>query len=84
MKFTILSRKRMELLNISITYARENGETRRNGISYKKPLPIKPDVWNPFKTSLEHKRHSGKIYRQACGEFETKGKPRFHPDAYDL
>lgn len=73
----------MELTNISITYARENGENRRNSISYKKPEPIKPEVWNPHRTALNHRKHEGLIYRQSEGGFERKGKPRYQPDFFE-
>jgi len=76
----------MNLLDISVTNAINNGKTRKGRTNFKKVIPRSTndiEIWNPYRTAINHRKHEGKVYREAIGGFETKGKPRYHPDAYE-
>lgn len=71
-------------MDISVTAYRLKGERRgvKKGIN-RNPNWVYPKSFNPFLVALNHQKHIGKIYREAIGGFEIKGKPRFQVDAYE-
>ena len=78
----------VELIDISISCKKAHGERSKstykiNGKWPKSKLWTDPKNVNPTPTLKNHMRHSGKIFREAAGGFEIKGKVRFHPDGFE-
>lgn len=77
-----------DILDISVINIRKiknEHPTGRTGRFNKKVNDqiIYPKKLNTFEIYMNHRRHEGKIYREAVGGFETKGKPRYHPDWFE-
>ena len=75
-------------MDISVTASKRRGEKTKNtnklnGNFVKSELWTNPEKKNVRAEVFNFRRHEGKIYRQANGGFEIKGKPRFEPDFFN-
>lgn len=76
------------MYDISVTSHLERGEKRQNtnklnGVFTKSESWTKPSLVDVKAKTLNFRKHEGKIYREANGGFETRGKIRFHPDTLE-
>lgn len=75
----------VKILDISVTNKRQLGE-RRNSLAFRRNSTdsqsvsifwTKPHVQKALPIMLNHRKHSSKIFREAVGGYDKKGRPCF-------